>query len=306
MTRELAAMGRGGDDQVGHLTTGEVVVPRKLAESSDLRADLMRAFAKAGVPIGRYTVGGMDDSRNPKTGMREYYGAGEGLAGFGGDPGGAPDAGASVDPGGSGFGGDVSSGTSGGGDPVGQSIAWEGERFTGTGTPVGRIDDRGFHSFRDEEGNPRSWADVAGRNPSAPLGFFGLLSSMFNRANRYSPMARDYNEFARAEGRPHHDPETGIWTVPDRGQGVLGALGEGLNPRNWHPGPVPHSSGYDPRTGADPSDGTSGASTTAHRYLPADGGAGTGAGEAAEPARGFYTPPAEGTGPSWRKYLDVA
>ena len=107
MPNRAAAMGRGGDDQVGHLTSGEVVVPRQLAAEPDLRAELMQAFEKAGVPMGRYEVGGRDDSRNPQTGMREYFfgpgdqpgpnsGRGGGSRGpAGGSPSGGPDSGPS-------------------------------------------------------------------------------------------------------------------------------------------------------------------------------------------------------------------
>ena len=57
---------------VGHLTPGEVVVPREVLAQMGTREQLRRGFAAAGADMGRFTVGGMDDSRNPATGAREY------------------------------------------------------------------------------------------------------------------------------------------------------------------------------------------------------------------------------------------
>ena len=87
MPKHLAAMGRGGDDEVAHVTTGELVVPERVQQQPDIRAKLIEAFERAGIPIGRYTVGGKDDSRNPATGMREYRVDGHAGAGHGGSGG---------------------------------------------------------------------------------------------------------------------------------------------------------------------------------------------------------------------------
>ena len=82
--QQLARKGRGGDTMVGHLTPGEVVVPAPVMAQRMVRGALSQGFAQARMPMGRYTVGGRDDSRNPRTGMREYRGGGaEGT----GDPG---------------------------------------------------------------------------------------------------------------------------------------------------------------------------------------------------------------------------
>ena len=82
--QQLARKGRGGDTMVGHLTPGEVVVPAAVLAQPGMRGTLGRGFRAAQHPMGRYTVGGRDDSRNPRTGMREYRGGGpEGT----GDPG---------------------------------------------------------------------------------------------------------------------------------------------------------------------------------------------------------------------------
>ena len=74
----LAAAGRRGDTEVGHLTRGELVVPCGLLRDRNLRSNLAHAFKRAGLPMGRYEVGGRDDSINPRTGMREFYGGGPG------------------------------------------------------------------------------------------------------------------------------------------------------------------------------------------------------------------------------------
>ena len=73
MSRRMARAGRGGDTTVGHLTPGEVVVPERVLGQGDTGRQLIEGFAQAGLPIGRYRVGGMDDSRNPMTGMREFF-----------------------------------------------------------------------------------------------------------------------------------------------------------------------------------------------------------------------------------------
>ena len=82
--QRLARMGRGTDSEVGHLTPGEVVVPREVLAQMGTSEQLRRGFVAAGIDMGRYTVGGGDDARNPRTGMREFRGGGaEGT----GDPG---------------------------------------------------------------------------------------------------------------------------------------------------------------------------------------------------------------------------
>lgn len=76
--RRLAAMGRGGDNEVGHLTRGELVVPKGLLRNPELRASLAGAFERARLPMSRFEVGARGNSRNPRTGMREFYGGGPG------------------------------------------------------------------------------------------------------------------------------------------------------------------------------------------------------------------------------------
>lgn len=69
--KKLAQAGRGGDNTIGHLTTGEIIIP-KSAQTPRLIAALMGEMSATGHDMGRYVVGGEDDSRNPKTGLREF------------------------------------------------------------------------------------------------------------------------------------------------------------------------------------------------------------------------------------------
>ena len=70
--QRMARMGRGTDTALGHLTPGEVVVPREVLAQMGTREQLRRGFAAAGADMGRFTVGGADDAVNPRTGAREY------------------------------------------------------------------------------------------------------------------------------------------------------------------------------------------------------------------------------------------
>ncbi|MEQ8711200.1 MAG: hypothetical protein RIC36_19630 [Rhodospirillales bacterium] len=91
----LRTAGQQGDVILAHLTPGEVVVPVTVLDSTpQLGPFLKEAFGRANLNIGRYTVGGADDSRNPTTGLPEYFDVGHdhdardmmddgGLGGFG-------------------------------------------------------------------------------------------------------------------------------------------------------------------------------------------------------------------------------
>jgi hypothetical protein len=56
-----AFLGRHGDTELAHLTEGEMVIPPHIL-TPELHAELAQAFAAAGADMGRYTVGGADDS----------------------------------------------------------------------------------------------------------------------------------------------------------------------------------------------------------------------------------------------------
>lgn len=93
-TNVMAAMGRGGDNTVGHLTEGEFVVPRIVLDSDpQLMAAILKAFGKASQASGQpldwrsYLVGAPQTSVNPETGAQEFKaGGGAGGSSGGGDP----------------------------------------------------------------------------------------------------------------------------------------------------------------------------------------------------------------------------
>ena len=128
MPKRMADMGRRGDTEIGHLTPGEVVVPDAVLSQGDIRQRLEQAFGGAGMRFGRYEVGGMDDSRNPETGMREYFGQGEGVGGSGND--GAPGGAGPGDNSGGGSSGGDGGGPGGGYGPGSESPS---EGFSGPG-----------------------------------------------------------------------------------------------------------------------------------------------------------------------------
>lgn len=69
----LAGMGRNGDTEVGHLTPGEVVVPKRvMAADPGLQRHTASVMAQAGLDPARYVVGHPRNSRNPRTGAREF------------------------------------------------------------------------------------------------------------------------------------------------------------------------------------------------------------------------------------------
>ncbi|MRG70347.1 hypothetical protein GH722_01075 [Alphaproteobacteria bacterium HT1-32] len=73
----LRTAGQQGDVILAHLTPGEVVVPVTVLDTTPQLAPFLKeAFGRANLNIGRYTVGGADDSRNPVTGLPEYFDVG--------------------------------------------------------------------------------------------------------------------------------------------------------------------------------------------------------------------------------------
>jgi hypothetical protein len=71
---KMAGYGRFGDDQVVHVETGELVVPRKLIEQSpELRESIFQHLRDAGIEDPeRYVVGSAENSINPETGLMEF------------------------------------------------------------------------------------------------------------------------------------------------------------------------------------------------------------------------------------------
>lgn len=70
---DLAKQGRKTDTVVGHLTNGELVVPRELLDDAELMKALSNAFGAAEVDMEAYIVGDKKNSINPETGYPEFF-----------------------------------------------------------------------------------------------------------------------------------------------------------------------------------------------------------------------------------------
>jgi len=68
----IAIHGRFGDTTVGHLSAGEMVLPRPIANDPALKRALFNAFKRHDTDPNRYTVGHYENSINPLTGVPEF------------------------------------------------------------------------------------------------------------------------------------------------------------------------------------------------------------------------------------------
>jgi len=68
----IASLGRGSDDQIGHLTTGEKVLPLPVAQDPSVQRVINDAFAKHDLDPNQYTVGHAANSINPNTQFAEF------------------------------------------------------------------------------------------------------------------------------------------------------------------------------------------------------------------------------------------
>ena len=75
LTKKMAAMGREGDDVIGHLQTGELVIPLALIEQDEaLKEGIFQRLRDMGVEDPeRYVVGSEANSINPNTGAAEFF-----------------------------------------------------------------------------------------------------------------------------------------------------------------------------------------------------------------------------------------
>lgn len=64
--------GREEDDVLGHLSPGEVVLPKEFV-TPEVSQILEKIFSEAGASLGRYTVGHEENSINPKTDLSEFF-----------------------------------------------------------------------------------------------------------------------------------------------------------------------------------------------------------------------------------------
>jgi hypothetical protein len=69
---ELAMHGRYGDNMIGHLTPGEMVLPRPIADDPVLKRQLFDAFERHELNPYQYQVGHFENSINPLTGAPEF------------------------------------------------------------------------------------------------------------------------------------------------------------------------------------------------------------------------------------------
>ena len=70
----MAEMGRFGDNNIAHVQTGEMVVPKSVLDNNpSLKVGIQRAIAIEGNDPRRYTVGNPRNSINPITGQPEFF-----------------------------------------------------------------------------------------------------------------------------------------------------------------------------------------------------------------------------------------
>jgi flagellar biosynthesis GTPase FlhF len=72
-SEKIAEEGRGEDEVIGHLTKGEIVIPKAFMEDERIAAAVQQIFAAADVNINQYTVGHDENSINPTTGNPEFF-----------------------------------------------------------------------------------------------------------------------------------------------------------------------------------------------------------------------------------------
>lgn len=66
-----AGLGRKGDNMLGHLTSGELVIP-KSAQTPGLVAEFAQTMRRRGVNPAEFVAGSRLSSRNPMTGLAEF------------------------------------------------------------------------------------------------------------------------------------------------------------------------------------------------------------------------------------------
>jgi hypothetical protein len=74
VANRMASYGRGGDDTLAHVATGEIVIPLPLiANNPDMKASIFKHLEELGVEDPeQYVVGSSANSINPETGLREF------------------------------------------------------------------------------------------------------------------------------------------------------------------------------------------------------------------------------------------
>jgi hypothetical protein len=182
--KQAARMGKGRDDTIGHLASGEVVIPLDFQRKFPaVGAALKDAFAKAGLDYDRFVVGSSKNRINPRTGAPMFDDDG-GDSGNGGNEAGGGWGGSELGASGGEMGGANWSGEAPGGDPTG-------------GDPTGGGPTDGNESYTDEYG--RDTRDVYGPeyigDRSGVTGSPGDPSTGANIFSNVLGAAPDYSEF---------------------------------------------------------------------------------------------------------------
>lgn len=73
MTNEIEDAGRGTDTVMGHLSLGEVVIPRVMLDDPQVMEMLQAVFAQYETDINEFTVGHEANKINPETGYPEFF-----------------------------------------------------------------------------------------------------------------------------------------------------------------------------------------------------------------------------------------
>ncbi len=71
--QQAAEQGRGGDTVMAHLTLGELVIPRDMANDPEVAQVLQAVFDAYGVNINEFIVGNQENKINPQTGQPEFF-----------------------------------------------------------------------------------------------------------------------------------------------------------------------------------------------------------------------------------------
>jgi hypothetical protein len=74
VANRMASYGRGGDDTLAHVATGEIVIPLPLIDNNpEMKASIFKHLEELGVEDPeQYVVGSSANSINPETGLREF------------------------------------------------------------------------------------------------------------------------------------------------------------------------------------------------------------------------------------------
>jgi hypothetical protein len=247
-----AGLGQGRDDTVGHLATGEIVIPIDLQKKHpELVSSLRKAFSEAGIDYDRFVVGSGKNKTNTKT-KAPMFDEGDGGEGEGGSEGSGSEGSSSEGnseggwggnddgDGGGGYGSNDSGSSDVGGNNSGGGQSGEGQGSEGQGSEGqgGSNDGDGSGGFGS---NDSGSSDVGGLN-SGWSGFGGLggysESGWSGEATESSNANASGNAGAFGIGGPNDasgyagsygGPQGSYGTLGDLSAASFGNLSTGLN-----------------------------------------------------------------------------